>query len=400
MHRQLIVDPDKFNSLCDDIRQAGIVAFDSEFISEHTYRPELCLLQLAFNGNAFVVDPFQVTDLTQWWDIMGDPEVQVVVHGGQAEIRFCLEQGNQTPQNLVDIQIAEGLLSRSYPLGYDALIKRQLGIKASSKQTRTDWRRRPLSDQQIIYAMADVLHIIPVWEKQQKALQSRQRHDWAKTEFDRLVQDQKADLERPSWSKLPKLNRLNKREFLFAQLLADWRKQKAQELNRPLKRILRDDLIIELAKQQPTNEKEILATRDMNRDGYRRHFDEILQTIKTGQEVKKSDLPKLPSLSQNDQDVDTQVLGQLMAIALSNRCAQQEVARQIVGTAADLKQLALWHLQNRPDELRPRIASGWRAELCGDLLTNLLEGKISLRVADPCSEYPLVFEEFNGQAEK
>jgi len=393
MHRQLIVDSVQFDLICDEIRKAGIVSFDSEFISEHTYRPELCLLQLAYDDQAVIVDPLELNDLSNWWDIMADPQIQVVVHGGQAEIRFCIEQGKLVPQNLVDVQIAEGLLSRSYPLGYDAIVKRRLGARLSGKETRTDWRRRPLSDRQLKYAVEDVRHILPIWRKQQDALGSLHRLDWATTEFDRLIQDQVTDLARPSWAKLPGLNRLNRRELQISQLLADWRKRKAQETNRPLKRILRDDLLIELAKRQPHNEKEILATRDMNRDGYRRHFDDLLEVIAEGLKVDQAELPKLPSATNNEPEIDTQVLGQLLAIALSNRCAQQNVARQIVGTAADLKLLANWHLQNCPEDSRPRIAKGWRAELCGDLLTNLLEGKICLRVADPCSEYPLVFEE-------
>ncbi|MAT16695.1 MAG: ribonuclease D [Planctomyces sp.] len=397
MQTQLIVEPKGFSTLCGKIRDVGIVAFDTEFVSEYTYRPELCLLQFAFGDEVAAVDPREVNDLTEWWDIMADPEVTVVVHGGQAEVRFCLEEGQKTPVNLVDIQLAEGLQSRSFPLGYEAIVNRRLNVRLSGKETRTDWRQRPLSERQIHYALEDVRHIVPIWLKQRKNLEHLKRMDWADSEFTRLIQDQMADRRRPSWSRLTGIFRLNKREFKIASLICDWRQAEAEKSNRPLKRILRDDLIIELARRHPQTQKELLDTRDMNRDGYKRHHDDLLAVIADGMKIPTNKLDPTPEPPLGDPAIDSQVLGQLLSLALSNRCAEMNVARQIVGTAADLKHFIRWHLYGRDPEGMPRLAEGWRSEVCGDLLANLIDGKLSLRVVDPRAENPLHFEHWERE---
>src|SRR5690606_39583717 len=127
MSERLIVEQAEFEAFCEHARSERLVGFDSEFVSEYSYTPELCLLQFATSDRLVGVDPYRVRDLSAWWDIMADPDVTVVVHGGQAEIRFCLELSGKAPANLVDVQLAEGLRSRSYPLAFDSLVARVKG---------------------------------------------------------------------------------------------------------------------------------------------------------------------------------------------------------------------------------------------------------------------------------
>src|SRR5690348_11870418 len=126
MPHRLITDQTEFDDFCEHVRQAGEVAFDTEFISEHTYRPELCLLQFATRERSAAVDPLAVTDLSRWWKLMAGDEISIVVHGGREEVRFCLWNAGGRPKRLFDVQIAEGLFSRSFPLGYNALVSREL----------------------------------------------------------------------------------------------------------------------------------------------------------------------------------------------------------------------------------------------------------------------------------
>ena len=158
MSSNLISYHEDFLELCEHIRDSGIVAFDTEFISENTYRPALGLLQFATEERSVAVAPLSVGDLMPWWEIMADDSTSVVVHGGQAEIRFCLHQLGRPPKKLYDIQIAEGLRGRSYPLSYSAIVQRVLNRRVDGSQTRTDWLRRPLSTDQLKYALEDVDH--------------------------------------------------------------------------------------------------------------------------------------------------------------------------------------------------------------------------------------------------
>jgi len=392
MTERLIVDQGEFEAFCEHARERRLVGFDSEFVAEYTYSPELCLLQFATEDRVVGVDPYSVADLSSWWDIMADPAVTVVAHGSQAEIRFCLEHSGKRPTNLVDVQLAEALRSRSYPLAFDSLVARVLGRRTKGKETRTDWRQRPLTAKQLDYALEDVEPLLKLWEVQQKSLRKRGRYDWAIAEFERMVDDIDADLKRPAWHRLPSLHRLSPREFAAAIELADWREREAKAKNRPIRKLLRDDLIVELARRQPKTLQDLGATRDMNRGDYRRYFEDMLACLNRVRDLPKESLPKPPEADRPDTNPDEHVLGQLLGIALSSLCAERDVARTLVGTSADLRHLVRWHLYGEKNGDTPKLARGWRADLCGDLLTDVVDGKIAMRVADPESDHPLVFE--------
>lgn len=396
MNEGLIVDQTDFDAFCEHVIEEGIVAFDTEFVSEYTHRPELCLMQFATREQCVAVDPYEVPNLAAWWQIMANPDVNVVVHGGQAEIRFCLELGSCTPKNLADIQLAEALRSRSYPLGYATLVRRVLGSRVHGKETRTDWRKRPLTSHQIHYALEDVKHVLPIWDKQRRWLKSHDRREWAETEFQRMIDELVDENQRPGWHRLSGLHRLNLRELAVAQELSNWRDAEAMRRNRPVRKILRDDIIIELARRQPTTEKGLLAMRDMNRSDYRRNSVSILKAVERGLAIPEKELAPLPYPPNGGDSRDEQVLGQLLGIALANRCAEMNVAKPLVATNADLRQLVRWHVFQERSGPAPKLTRGWRAEVCGELLTNVLDGRVTLRVADPTSDHPLVFEPITG----
>ena len=393
MNSGLITESDRLQSLCADIKKSGEVAFDTEFVSEYSYRPQLCLMQFAFEGESYAVDPLAIEDLTCWWEIMADEETTVIVHGGQAEIRFCLTHSGLVPRKLVDIQLAEGLRSRSYPLSYANLVRRVANVKLKGKETRTDWRRRPLSERQIFYAMEDVKHVSEVWRRQSASLKSLGRTEWAQAEFEKMVADIKADLDAPAWHKLPGLHRLSKKELGIAIELAEWREKEADVRGCQPRRVLRDDLLSDLCRRQPKTEKDLLATRDMNRSNFKRGAGDMLEAIERGMALPDESIPPLPTDSKRgERNPDEEVLGKLLALALANRCAEFNVSMQLVGTSHELRQLVRMHVYKEDINPPPKMLKGWRAEVCGDLLLDVLDGKISFRVADPSADNPLVFE--------
>ncbi len=392
MTQSLIVDQSEFDDLCRHIAEARIVAFDTEFVSEYTHRPELCLLQFATRERCVAVDPYAVTDLSAWWELMADNKTAIVVHGGREEVRFCLTHCGKPPGRLWDIQIAEGLRSRSFPLGYEALVRRVVGKTAHGRETRTDWRRRPLTPQQTEYALDDVQHVLEIWDKQCKSLQKLGRLGWAEAEFARMIEETVAERAPDAWLRLSSVHRLTPREQAVAREVYWWRDREANEKNRPARKILRDDLIIELARRKPTSEADLCSTRDMNRTEYRKAAPALLKCIAAAVALPASELPRIPKPGDDDKSHDEQVLGHFLGLALANRCAEMNVAQPLVGTASDLRHLVRWHVYNDRQGEPPRLTQTWRAEVCGDLLEDVLEGRISLRVADPQSDHPLVFE--------
>lgn len=392
MTTTLITDQHEFNELCEHIRAAGAVAFDTEFVSEFTYRPELCLVQLATRERCVAVDPFAVTDLSAWWEIMADNQTDIIVHGGREEVRYCLHYAERPPGRLWDVQVAEGLRGRSFPLGYDALVKRVVGRTAHGRETRTDWRRRPLTDQQIAYAVDDVRHVLEIWDRQKQSLQKLNRLHWADAEFERMIAEVASERGPDSWMRISGLQKLPRRDLAVLRAVHRWREAEASTRNRPIRKILRDDLVIELARRRPTSEADLLACRDLNRPEYRKAAPEILAAIAEAVNSDPATWPELPKSLNDDKSHDEQVIGQLLGLALANRCAELNVAMALVGKVADLRHLVRWHVYNERDGDPPRLTQGWRAEVCGDLLTEVLDGKILLRVADPQSDHPLVFE--------
>lgn len=387
----LITKQSDFDQLCEQIKAAGVVAFDTEFVSESYYRPRLCLLQFGFAGQVAGVDPFLVEDLSAWWEIMADDATTVIVHGGREEIRFCQFALQRRPQKLIDVQIAEGLRSRGFPMSHTNLVSRVLNRSIKhGKQTRTDWERRPLAENQMQYALEDVLHLIEIWEVQRKSLKKMKRLIWAEAEFERFVTDIIAEEDREGWLRLPGFSRLNSRDRATAAALYQWRDRVAFERNKPPRRILRDDLLLDVAKRQPKTIKDLNMVRDMNRRDYQQYAEELIQVIQEAVAIPEYRLEKTPK-SKNYPSQD-EVLARILGLALANRCQELGISMPLVGTSADLKELVRWHLFEDQQGPVPKLREGWRGEICGNILIDVLDGKISLRVVDPQSENPLSFD--------
>jgi ribonuclease D len=337
------------------------------------------------------VDPLAVGDLSAWWEIMADSETAVIVHGGQAEIRFCLHLIGRPPQNLYDIQIAEGFRGRSYPLSYSAIVQRVLNCQVDGSQTRTDWLRRPLSADQLRYALEDVDHVLAIWRKQVKWLEANERLEWATSEMQRMIDDIVADENTPPWKKLSGTHKLSRRELAVVQHLADWREQEAAFRNRPVRRILRDDLLIDLARRKPLTVQQALATRDMNRPEYKRRLEEVVVTITKAMEIEEVDLPEKMRNRRQEASSDEQVISKLLALSLSNRCAELDISQTLVANNKDLTELVRYHRFKEGSHKTPGILEGWRGEVCGKLLIDVMDGKVGFRVADPKSSTPLEF---------
>lgn len=388
-----------FLELCEHIRECGIVAFDTEFVSENSYRPELGLLQFATPERCVAVDPLAVQNLGTWWEIMADQETLVLVHGGQAEIRFCLHGIGRPPQNLYDMQVAEGFRGRSYPLSYSAIVQRVLSKQVDGSQTRTDWMRRPLSDQQLQYALEDVEHVIEIHEKQTSWLKKHGRLEWVEAEVQRVIDEIVRDDGLPPWQKLSGLHKLNRRELAIVHALAEWRESEAASTNRPVRRILRDDLLIDLARRKPKTAQQALATRDMNRSDYRRRLDGILQVIGEALEIPDKQLPEKPTSRRSESSSDEQVISKLLSLSLSNRCAKLDISQTLVANNKELTELVRHHRFNETPNGIPRLLNGWRKDVCGDLLLAVMDGKVSFRVADKGADTPLEFSYSDSYSE-
>lgn len=376
------------SQFCTDLRTADAIAFDTEFVSEHTYRSELCLVQVAARGQLAVIDAVAVGDVTPFWDVIATDGHESIVHAGREELVFCLDATGRRPARLFDIQIAAGLAGYEYPAGYGSLLFKLLGQQLHKGETRTDWRRRPLSPHQIEYALDDVRHLHAMRDKLHSRLSQLGRLEWMQAEM-QAWQDEVDDYRsRERWRRVSGLAGLSNRSLAIVRELWRWRDAEAERRDLPPRRVLRDDLIIELAKRRTADVKQIKALRGMERGDLQRLLPKLSEAIDRAVQLPETDLPRTERRETPNQ---INMLGQFLSSALTSICRSAEIAPAIVGTASDVRDLIAFRLGYDVGGT-PSLAQGWRAKVVGQIIDDLLAGKLSIRIADPLSDEPLVFE--------
>jgi ribonuclease D len=388
---EIITTAAQLKGLIDHLRTIGRFAFDTEFVSEDTFEPVLCLIQVATRERLAVIDPLAVRDVSPFWDVVLDPAVEVVMHAAGEDLRICHIRTQSLPQRLFDVQIVAGLVGLNYPLSLVNLVGQVLGITLAGSETRTDWRHRPLSAAQLNYALDDVRYLLDVADHFIDRLAQLKRTAWAEAEIADFLASiaQRADEDR--WRRLPALHQLSRRSLEMARRLAEWREDEARRQNRPLRQVVRDDLLVAIAKRQPRNRRDLEALRDFNRPALLSRSQEILAVLDRARDVPEDQLPDLPARHEEPPGLST--VTNLLSAALAQCCVQNQLAGSLVANVADLKHMVRWHQTGRDDSHRPALLQGWRGELCGPLLLDVLEGRLALRVVDPESEFPVALEQ-------
>jgi len=371
----------------DRLATAETIGLDTEFIGEESYRPELCLIQLSTTQELFLIDPFECGKLDRLWEILLDPRRTVVVHAGREEIRIVHFATNQTPINFFDLQIAAGLIGYTYPISYANLVQETMHVSMSKSETLTDWRRRPLTVPQVRYAFDDVRYLLPIQAAIQKKLVQWDRESWAAEEFAGLVAHSTGDASNPErWRRIKGLGTLTPRELAVARELYQWREGYASRTNRPVRYLMRDDLLIEVARRKPLNVLDLGDFRGLPRP----EFHAILDAVQRGSRVPTELLPE-----QIQKDVDPphlSALTQLLGLALQELCRGIRLAHNIAATQADLKQLVRLHQNDLEPTEACALQEGWRSVAVRPYLQQVLDGELVLRVTKPKSRHPIAFE--------
>jgi ribonuclease D len=386
----LITTPAALDELVDHLRAVGRFAFDTEFVSEETFEPNLCLVQVATAERLAVVDPLAVREMGPFWEAVVDPGLEVVMHAAGEDLRICKIKTGTVPARVFDIQIAAGLLGPGFPLSLGNLVSHRLGISLAGGETRTDWRRRPLSPAQLRYALDDVRFLLEIADGMTADLRELGRLEWAEAEFADFLAAIKDRTEEDRWRRLPGLNGLNRRGLEVARRLSEWRTADARRSNRPLRSVLRDDLLVAIARRQPTTRRDIEALRDFNRPHLLSRANDILEVISESLAVPVEALP--PAAERNDEGPGVAMVVSLLTATLSRCCGQSRVAVGLVGGASDLRDLIRWQVEGCPDERRPSLTEGWRRDVCGEVLLDVLNGRRALRVVDPQSDVPVALD--------
>jgi ribonuclease D len=386
-----VVETDsQVRDLVDRLAPHPHVCFDTEFVSEHTYRSQLCLVQVAAPGILAVIDTLKARDLDPFWRLLAEPGRTTVVHAGREEFGFILHAIQARPSHLFDVQVAAGLVDHDFPAGYASIVRRFLNLPTNKGETRTDWRQRPLTQAQLEYAVDDVRHLEQLWRKLERKLESLGRVEWMQNEMVAWQDDVEESFSRKRWRRVSGLNGLSRRELAVARELWHWRDSVAEERDMPPKRVLRDDLLVELCKRKSADPKDIGAVRGMQRSDLRHIMNGLAEAIERGLECPDEELPGGERHSAPPPQLA--VIGQFLATAIAGVCRKQKIAPALVGTAADMRDLLAFKLGYHDAERPPLLATGWRADFVGPLVDDLLSGKASLRIGDIRAHDPLVID--------
>ncbi len=386
-----IATDEQLSQYCEKLAQAKTIAFDTEFVSEHTYRPVLCLIQIAADGELAVIDPMEIADMTPFWEVVCAPGHETIVHAGRGEMEFCWLAIGRWPTQLIDVQLAAALAGAEYPAGLNTLVSKFLGRLPPKHETRTDWRRRPLSKRQVEYALDDAKYLQPLRDAICAELTKSGRLSWLEDEMAAWREVVERSMSHERWRRVSGNAGLDARGLAIIRELFHWRDAEAQRRNQPVRRILRDDLIVELAKRASADPNRIRAVRGMERGDLQRRMHEIVTAIQRGLDLPEAECP---TRAVREQKPELSVLGQFLFAALGSICREARLSPNLVGTPNDIREWIVYRTgrgRSKPDAV-PQLARGWRAEFVGRLFDDLLAGKLAVHVAKPTSDHPLAFQ--------
>lgn len=369
----LINTPAALAEVCRHLRAAKVFGFDTEFIGESSYRPLLCLVQVATDERVELIDPMALEDLGPFWDLLADPAVEKICHAGDQDLAIAWQLGRRTPQNVFDCQIGAGFAGIKYPEAYSRLVEIVAGIKLEKGDTYSAWGRRPLTDSQFTYAVDDVLYLPQIHRFLKGRLETLGHMAWLREACQELCVKAATDADPTMiFAKIKGASRLGSRQLSVLRELTLAREQMARERDVPARVMLKDEVLLDLATRGPETEAELLAIRSVPRDKAVRYGAPLIQAVKRGKALPADQRPSLPSSGEDSQE--TRLLAEIMSASSQVICLGQSVWPSLVTSRAEIEGLARLMSQGA-DPSGHALLSGWRRECLGARLVEFARGQ-------------------------
>ena len=372
----VITDNGEVAALCKRLAQAEYITVDTEFMRERTYWSQLCLIQLAGPDEAAAIDPLAPgIDLSPVLDLMANEKVLKVFHAARQDVEIFVHQANAVPAPLFDTQIAGMVCGFGDAVSYDRLVRGLTGVRLDKTSRFTDWSHRPLTPKQVEYALADVIHLRPAYEKLHRRLEKTNRLEWLSEEMAVLTDPATYRVvPEESWRRL-KIRSTKPKFLAVLRELAAWREHEAQSRDVPRNRILRDDALVDVAAQMPQTADELSRSRAFNRESSSgKTGRSILEAVAKALALPKEQWPILPEPDETAQG--RQPVADLLRVLLKIKCDECDVAPKLIASSDDLDAIAA-----RDDADVPALR-GWRREVFGEAALAVKHGRLGL-VFDP-----------------
>jgi ribonuclease D len=372
MQEHLIDRPDTLQALCRKLAGSEWLAVDTEFIRERSYYPRLCLIQVSNGETAACVDPLALGDaLTPFLDLLFDGSILKVFHAARQDLEIFWHDWGRFPLPLFDTQPAAALLGHGDQIGYANLVKRVLGVELPKDQSRTDWSARPLNDEQIRYALDDVIYLGQLYLKIRGSLSDRERLQWLAADFATLTDPATYEPDpREVWKRVKGRQHLRGRQLAVLAALAEWRENEARTRDLPRKWLLKDDVMVEICRRLPRNVEALAKIRGVEAGLVRKEGKTLLTLIQKAAALPREAWPsekRRPSPLTPEQEAMVDYL----TAALRLLAAEHQLSPQAIATQKDLQKLV------RGEEDCP-LLEGWRRAVAGEPLQALLRGERQL----------------------
>jgi len=371
---QYIDTPDALRQFSEQLAGSGWIALDTEFLREKTYYPKLCLLQIATPEVVACIDPLALDDLSPLLDVIFDTRITKVMHAARQDLEIFYHIRGSVPAPVFDTQIAALLLGHPDQIGYGNLVREVLGVSLEKKHTRADWSLRPLSGDQVQYAADDVIYLVEIYQQLLEKLQELERLEWLNGDFERLT---RADLYNNApdraWLRVKGSNRLKGPCLSVLQALAEWRETGAQQKDIPKGWLLRDDVLVDIARHMPASMSSLEKIRGLGERLLKKRGDQLLDLVEDAKKKQPEPFPvkdiRIRLSPSQDALVD-------VMMAVVRICGEKNSLNPaVLATRKHLEKLVTGDTDSG-------LMQGWRKKLVGDQLQALLDGEIGLSVKD------------------
>jgi ribonuclease D len=369
----LITTTTDLAAACARLARHPVITVDTEFLRETTYYPLLCVVQMASPEEAVVIDALaEGIELKPFFELMANEKVLKVFHAARQDIEIVWHQAEIVPHPIFDTQVAAMVLGYGDSIAYDQLVERITGHRPDKTHRFTDWSRRPLSKEQIHYAISDVTHLRDVFTALDADLKKRGRSDWVSEEMEVLTSPRTYDFHpERAWERLKSRVRKSKELAVLIEVAA-WREQEAQSRDVPRSRVLKDDTVGDIATHAPTTIEKLGNLRSLPKGFDRSKWGaEIVAAVQRGLARDPSTLPRLEKPRNNSNGA---AIVELLKVLLRMTSERHAVASKVIATVDDLEQIAA------DDNADVAALHGWRREMFGEAALSLKHGRLALAI--------------------
>ncbi len=360
----------------------GRLGIDTEFMSEGRYRALLCLVQVVVDdadspdGTRIVlIDTLNQVQTAPLARLLADPAIEVVLHAGRQDVAILRRVWSTEMTNIFDTQLAAGFAGAGAQTGYGNLLGAILGRRVGKTASYTRWDARPLTAEQLSYAADDVAHLLELADELQRRLTETDRLGWAREECRRLESATDERDPETAWERLPRVGQLDPRSRAVAQELGAWRERTAAREDRPVGSVVADATLVEVAKRRPASVRALEQIRGIHPSGIRRRGDELIDAVARG--LERPPIPREPGRGRSDPS-DAPLIALAEAL-LRARALEAGLAYELIASRVELELIVSAARRGEP-EPDVRTLTGWRRELVGDDLRDLLAGDAAIVV--------------------